>query len=274
MKFGRGAIRHVNFTLRRRVEGRRIKIPVIGGLKVGISGEKFLLHVLRLFLPKVDGAVVDVGMNLGQTLCKVKLVDPTRSYYGFEPNAACHAYLERLVRVNSWSKVTIFPCGLSDRTSILRLHVSAHKPTDALGSFLPSLGQRPEVDPNWAKHAVVFCFSELAYLIGERIAFLKIDVEGSELEVLRGMAETIRRDEPIVAVELMPDRPLVGRHEETVTLLRSLEYDLFSVEKQSNNRWAGLKPMPSYVFPVDPLTTDYLAVPRSKLSLLDDVPQR
>ena len=94
MKFGRGAIRHVNFTLRRRVEGRRIKIPVIGGLKVGISGEKFLLHVLRLFLPKVDGAVVDVGMNLGQTLCKVKLVDPTRSYYGFEPNAACHAYLE------------------------------------------------------------------------------------------------------------------------------------------------------------------------------------
>lgn len=274
MKFGRGVIRPFNFTLRRRVEGRPIKIPVVGGLKVGISGERFLLDVLELFLPKLEGAFVDVGVNLGQTLSKVKLVDPTRSYFGFEPNAACHAYLEKLVRANNWPNVTILPCGLSDRTSILRLHVSAHDATDGLGSFLPSLEERPEAVLNYAKHAVAFRFAELAHLIDERIAFLKIDVEGAELEVVRGMAETIRRDEPIVAIELMPDRTLVGRHEQTVALLQSLGYDLFCIEKQSNNRWAGLQAMPSYLFPVAPSMTDYLAIPRSKPSLLDHVPQR
>ncbi len=72
----------------------------------------------------------------------------------------------------------------------------------------------------------------------------------------------------------MPDRTLVGRHEQTVALLQSLEYDLFCVKKHSNNRWAGLQPMPSYVFPVAPSMTDYLAIPRSKPSLLDGVLQR
>jgi len=274
MKFGRGVIRRFNFTLRRRVEGRRIKIPVVGGLKVGVSGEKFLLDILKLVLPKLEGAVVDVGVNLGQTLCKIKLVDTTRRYYGFEPNAACHAYLETLVRVNDWPNVTLFPCGLSDRTSILRLHVSAQDATDGLGSFLPSMEQRPEGVLNDAKCAVAFRFAELAQLIEQRIAFLKIDVEGSELEVVRGMAATIRRDEPLVAIELMPDRTLVGRHEQTVALLQSLEYDVFCIKKDDDNRWAGLQPMSSYVFTIAASMTDYLAIPRSKPALLDVVLQR
>ncbi len=88
------------------------------------------------------------------------------------------------------------------------------------------------------------------------------------------MVETIRKDEPIVAIELMSDRARIGRHEQTVALLQSLEYDLFCVEKRSNNHWGGLQPMPSYAFPADSSMTDYLAIPRSKQSLLADVTQR
>jgi len=274
MKLGRRVIRHINFTLRRRIDGRWIKLPVLGGLKAGISGQRFLLDILKHFLPKLDGAIVDVGVNIGQTLCKVKLADPHQSYYGFEPNAACHAYVEQLVRINDWTNVSIFPCGLSDRTRMLHLHVSPDKGTDGFGSFLPCIlpdGTR-ENHLSWAKPAAVFAYTEIAYLIEERIALLKIDVEGTELEVVRGMADVIHRDEPIVVIELIPDESLIGRHEETITLLQSLGYNLFSIGKQRNSCWSGLKPMRSYVTPDDLSMSDYLAIPRSKRSFLDDVP--
>lgn len=274
MKFGRRLIRRVNFTLRRQIHGRPIKIPFVGGIKVGVSAERFLLDILEQFLPKLDGAVLDVGANLGQTLCKVKVADPHRAYFGFEPNAACHAYLETLVRLNGWSDVTVFPCGLGDNTSILRLHVSADRPTDPLGSLLPSFfpdGKR-EIELSWAKPAVVFRYADIADTIGTRIAFLKIDVEGAELEVARGMSEAISRDQPVVVIELIPDRTLVRRHEETVALFRSLDYDFFAVRKHANKHWAGVQPMDCYAFPEDRSMTDYLAIPTSKRALLDVVP--
>ncbi len=102
-------IRPFNFTLRRRVAGRPIKIPLVGRLKVGLSGEKFLLDIFELLLPKLEGAFVDVGANLGQTLCKVKLVDAARTYYGFEPNAAaqssrsCGAWLRQFAKTSQSS---------------------------------------------------------------------------------------------------------------------------------------------------------------------------
>ena len=65
MKLGRRVIRHINFTLPRRIDGRWIKLPVLGGLKAGISGQRFLLDILKHFLPKLDGAVVDVGVVKG-----------------------------------------------------------------------------------------------------------------------------------------------------------------------------------------------------------------
>ena len=274
MKLGRGTLRGINCTIRRRVDGRWIQLPVLGGLKVGISGERFLYDILKHFLPKLDGTVIDVGVNLGQTLCKVKLVDPKRSYYGFEPNASCHAYLDHLVRANAWSDVLIFPFGLSDQASILRFHLPPDAPTAGTGSFLPSLlpDGRREIALSSIKHAAVFSYSEVAGLIDERIAFLKIDVEGTELKVVRGMAEAIGRDEPIVALELIPDETLAGLHEQTMMQLQSLGYALFAIKRQSNKRWAGLEPIHEYTLPDNRSIADYLAIPQDKLSLLAGAP--
>lgn len=265
-------MRRLNFTLRRCVAGQNINVPVLGGLKAGLSGERFLFDILRRLLPKIDGCVIDVGTNLGQTLCKVKLVDPGRSYYGFEPNAACHAYLDRLVQVNDWRDVTIFPFGLSNHTAILCLHVPTNKPTAGRASFLPSIlpGGKREGDLSRRKHAVVFSYAETANLIPERIGFLKIDVEGMELEVLRGIADTISRDEPVVAIELVPDASRAGRREETVRLLRSLGYEVFAIEKGKHHCLAGLTAIVEYAPPDDPSITDYIAIPKSKRPLLDD----
>lgn len=95
-------LRYLNLRLPRRFGGRSVVVPLIGGFKVGLSGERFLLDLMDHFLPCIRGAVVDIGANVGQTLVKAKLAAPGRTYYGFEPNPACFHYLEALVQANGW----------------------------------------------------------------------------------------------------------------------------------------------------------------------------
>jgi hypothetical protein len=55
-------------------------------------------------------------------------------------------------------------------------------------------------------------------------AVIKIDVEGAELKVLRGAADTLRRLRPLVVMEyLAPDRHNTA-HREAAALLRELGY--------------------------------------------------
>lgn len=264
MKLGRRIYRHFNVSYPRLIAGRWIRIPVLGGQKPGLSGEVFMLDILRHFLPKTDGAVVDVGANLGQTLCKVKIADSERQYFGFEPNAACHNYLETLIRANAWTNTTVFPCGLSDRTTILRLHVSDSDATDARGSLLASV--RPDLQQNGAKYVSLFEFGDIGAVSQQKLGFVKIDVEGAELEVLRGMSQAIARDRPIIAIELMPVESLKIRHEQSVALLMSLAYDVYLIEKASDKSWRGLTELEQYMLPDDPNVNDYLAIPRDSKS--------
>lgn len=266
VKVGRGILRRVNFTLRRRVDGRHIRVPVIAGVKVGLSGEPFLLDILKSFLPQLHGAFVDVGANLGQTLCKVELASPGRCYYGFEPNSACQAYLEALVSSNGWSNVSLFPCGLANRAAVLPLHVSSHRPTDGRASLFPDV--RPELDLTASKYAAFVAFSDVAHLLSGPLAIVKIDVEGAEPDVLQSMADVIQCQLPIIVLEMMPVPRLEEQHRHTVELLRSFGYDVFGVLKSAEERWVGLEPVETYSAAVQQRRSDYLAVPRSRLSEL------
>ncbi len=266
MRFGNSIFRYFNFTLPRSINGQRIKLPVIGGFKVGIHGELFLLDIFNFILPKLDGAVLDVGVNVGQTLAKVKMAKPNQRYYGFEPNPNCFAYLESLVQVNGWNDVTFFPFGLSDQTSILSLHVSSEKPTDSMGSFLPKV--RPERNVSRVRHVAVFEFAKIDPLIKERIGLLKIDVEGFELEVVRGIAEAIRRDKPVIVFEMLPIQSLATRHEQTVEILQSFGYRVFLIAKHENRRWAGLQAIDTFICPTEAKQNDYLAVSEDRQDLL------
>jgi FkbM family methyltransferase len=272
MKIGHGLLRRLNLMLSFRVRGRRIRVPLLGGVKSGLSGELFLQQILVSVLPALEGAFVDVGANIRQTLAKLKLADPDRSYYGFEPNAACHTYLEKLIEANAWKAVVTFPCGLSDCTAVQRLSMRAARPLDSLGSVLPALipSARRTLDLHRQKFAVVFSFDAFENLIEERIGFVKIDVEGMELEVLRGMARSLERDQPIVALELLPGAELAGRRAEVVMLFRALDYEVFQILKGAAGHWAGLRVYERAQLDEESESADFLAVLRSRPSIVSN----
>ena len=235
-------------------------------MKAGIRGELFLFDLLDALLPHLDGAVLDIGANVGQTLAKIKLADPERAYFGFEPNAACFYYLENLVQANAWRNVELFPIGLSNRTSILKLHTFLDIPTDSLATFHPDLPPRPAAKR--VRYASVFSLNDIDALTGEKIAVAKIDVEGREFEALEGMSACILRDRPVVIVELMQTPELETQHRQSVQLLRSYDYRVFIIQRDRSRHWAGLDPVTDYAYTTNSGCDNYLAVPEELTDLI------
>ena len=184
-----------------------ISVPLLGhelGAAVMLHKGSWKSDALKRFTSCFPvSMVLDVGANEGQTL-----VDLVKAGLGhvealaFEPNPACAYYLQHLVRENRWSNVTVLPIALSDGQRCLSLDLNSEN--DSAATLVPNLRPGAPV----SHRQVVPCFS-LDHLIETSTIrvkpnfLLKIDVEGAELEVLRGSQDALRASRPLVLCEVL-----------------------------------------------------------------------
>ncbi len=88
--------------------------------------------------------------------------------------------------------ITLVPAGLADSDTVLKLHLLPGRRADSAATVIQSLRPHETFDTIWVPCFRLDALRE-ALAVGA-IALIKIDVEGAELEVLRGMAETIGKD--------------------------------------------------------------------------------
>jgi hypothetical protein len=98
----------INFQYTFKLNGTRIRGLKIYHAKTKNIDELWMGQILGVLLKQNNGAFLDVGVNIGQTLCQVKSIDFQREYFGFEPNPACNMFVEELVRINKFPCVKIF----------------------------------------------------------------------------------------------------------------------------------------------------------------------
>lgn len=183
------------------VAGRTFLVPTIHGNRAEPS-EAWMVEVLRRLLALRKGPVIDVGVNLGQTLLKIKAIDPSREYVGFEPNATCVNYVEKLLQANGLQNCTVLPVGLAREAGILTLDLFGCD-ADSGASLIPNFRPNDTVTGN--KSVAVMSLKELpSGTIPEGVALLKIDVEGAELSVLEALLSVIERDRPFIVMEILP----------------------------------------------------------------------
>jgi FkbM family methyltransferase len=198
-------LRFFNLTSRQVVHGRRWKVPLLGGLGVDLQYQKepWMLTLLEgLLKHRQNGAFVDVGVNLGQTLMKVKSIEPNRNYIGFEPNAECVHYAMRLCAKNALEGVTLAPFALSSANEVRQLHFYHADLADSSASMVGEYRQQQAT-----RKATIACMKgdeAINALVNDAIAVLKVDVEGAELEVFTGLATRLERDRPPVVFEVLP----------------------------------------------------------------------
>lgn len=142
--------------------------------------------------------VVDVGANLGlYTLFMAGLVGPSGRVIAFEPDPDLVALLRENCASNGAANVEAHGAALGsrpDRMVLQRIMLNSGN------NHLGTQGRSPLRQP---LEVEVAAFDSL--LPGVRPDFVKIDVQGWELNVLRGMEGTLKEADPVIYLEFWPE---------------------------------------------------------------------
>ena len=177
------------------------------GCVVAVSGvwEPHITAVMRRLLAKGD-VFVDVGAHIGyHTLLASRLVGETGHVYAFEPSPARHGELVENIARNALSNVTTFELAAGATESVATLFEAPRTNTSA--STMVSRAARDSSAGDERRDVRVApvqdCIAEEDI---PRVRVVKVDVEGFEIEVLRGLGRILARGSQLaLVVEISPE---------------------------------------------------------------------
>ncbi len=152
------------------------------------------LEVMRRVLHP-DSNCVDVGCHQGQILSSMLRLAPRGRHDAFEPLPDMYETLLR--RFSGRPNVRLHGCALGDECGTVAFQHVVSNPAYS------GLRRRRYDRPNEVVVQIEVATRRLDDLIcaDEHIDFMKIDVEGAELQVLRGAVGTLARCRPVVVFE-------------------------------------------------------------------------
>lgn len=176
-----------------------------------------LLEVLTEALHSYEGDIVDVGANLGNHAVFFGGI-LKRRVFAFEPEPQNFELLRQNIRNN----------GLDQTTHVF--NIAAWHTHDTV-----KLAQN--VEDNSGTFSITGEFGDTPaeplddYLEDKRVALVKIDVEGAEINVLNGLDATIRKSRPIITVEAHTSK----ERTEQIEFFEERHYRAVSIEGRSDN---------------------------------------
>jgi FkbM family methyltransferase len=217
-----------------------------------------LVPVLRATLR--PGAVFyDVGANVGiYTLWASRLVGAAGRVRAFEPVPDTARWLNQLIAENGADNVEWAPVAVSDRAHTVVLETVAH--ASGLSHVTPAAPDDGSVvgpDAVQVEAVVLDDFVDSH----DTPTLVKIDVEGHELAVFRGMGRTLEHGRPVVVFEAPDTVGATGDTATIVALLGDAGYRVWSLTSR------GLAP-----YRADDYSHNLLALhPEDHAAVLDDL---
>ena len=181
--------------------------------------------------------VVDIGANRGQFTLAVRRWAPSARVFAFEPLPGPSALFRKVFRDDS--RVILHQAAIGSEAGDATIHVSA---ADDSSSLLPISGLQQQLFPGTGEVGKdTIRVGRLAdFVSGEDIlapAMLKLDVQGFELETLRGCEEMIGRFSYVYAecsfVELYKGQALA---DEVIAWLHARGFVLKGIYNMSYDR--------------------------------------
>lgn len=156
-------------------------------------------HVERLIrrLVRANSNCIDVGCHLGLVLSRMVRLAPQGRHMAFEPVPRKAAWLRE-----KFPEVDVHQVALSESAGSVIFYEDQQR-SGYSGLARPA---RSRV------LSYVVRTAALDDLVGLcRVDFIKVDVEGAELHVLRGATQLLRRDTPPILFESAPDKSGAGK---------------------------------------------------------------
>ncbi|WP_072679790.1 FkbM family methyltransferase [Arcobacter sp. LA11] len=128
---------------------------------------------------------VDCGAYDGDTVLRIlKKKIPLSSYTAFEPDLRNANLLSENIKKKLKVESHIYPCGLWNKTDKLK--------------FSGGTGSSSHINLNGDDIISVVSIDEC--IINKKVNFIKMDIEGAEVQALIGAKETIKKNKPILAI--------------------------------------------------------------------------
>ena len=212
-----------------------------GDDRIGPGPHEHGIHELLLSFAQPDSVFIDVGAHVGHYA--LRMARGFSKVIAIEPNAEAAVILRMNLRLNGLSNVEVHGRAAHCSEGRLRLW----DPFGSLGgSCTRTLAQgEPAAVPDRCGVSTLYfgpdglgkylgeveatTIDRLALPCAERVAFIKIDVEGHEGKALAGARETIRRHQPALLIEMHDS--MYGRHvwDEVVDGLAAVGYAWCSI---------------------------------------------
>jgi len=183
--------------------------------------EKDILDLSRQYIPR-DGVAIDIGANIGIHSLFFADIATQGIVLAFEPSQETFSFLVENVR--HISNIIPINLALSNEKGIVDFYIASDNAYSSLKDT-----QRKPIN----RTQKVICTSLDHFLEGlgiERLDFVKIDVEGFELNVLQGMQKTINTYRPVIQCEIYQGVHSNDMPEQTVSLIINCGYQAFFVQ--------------------------------------------
>ena len=178
----------------------------------------------------LDGTtIIDIGAHIGRhAIPLAKKIGPAGLLYAFEPIPLIRNRLNENIYASGLNNVAVLPFALSTKREVADFTYVANLPEESglkerrIYNDVPSEFQKIKVG--------VFQLDDLIPL-GSKVSFLKIDVEGGELDVFLGASKLLASSRPIVAFECGA-ASFLGYHEapeRIFNIFHALGYQIFSI---------------------------------------------
>ena len=188
------------------------------------------LEIIDKFTDKALDAI-DVGVYRG--VYSYKLAKHFKLVHSFEANPLLYAYLN--VNLKKIIKnINLYDCALSSKDGFTKIRLPMRSKSFFKDNIeeLYELGAASIHPKNFFKEFKEFTVKEKKLdniVIKNKIGFIKIDVEGHELEVIEGGLDTIKKNMPILLVEIQEKhskRPVI----DSINYIKKIGYSCYFVK--------------------------------------------
>jgi len=184
------------------IEGHKMFLDQHDTLKLSTNGifEPFETNLVKKAVRK-GSVVLDIGANIGYyTLIFAKLVGEQGKVFAFEPEPFNFKLLKKNVEINNYQNVILQNSAVSNNNGKTKLYLSQEQ--SGTHRIFPShICSNNYVEVEMVRLDDYFKKNVLA----EKISFIKIDVEGAELGVLKGMKSLLELNKKLeILIEFIP----------------------------------------------------------------------
>ena len=216
------------------IQGHKMYLDPKDSLDLSLHGyyEKLETEFVKREVKKGD-VVIDIGANIGYySLILAKIVGDKGKVFAFEPAPDNYSLLKKNIEINDYKNVVLENLAISDKNGNIELYLSQ----ESMGwhRIYPS----KYCGENHIKVKTITLddyFRDISFK--DKISFVKMDVEGAELGILRGMASILKNNKKLtLLVEFVPQyiRESGSNPQELLDILKKQMFEISVIEEDSD----------------------------------------